>query len=70
MAYTQNIETQKQSRGWNMITNARESRAHPSLADGVTPTALASGATATGSPAAVLGTGMNPDTTTPPIEAV
>jgi hypothetical protein len=68
MPYVMNIEKQKQARGIDMTTMARESRAHPSLADGVTPTALSSAATAAGSPGAVLGTGSNPDLITPAIE--
>jgi hypothetical protein len=70
MAYTENIEKQKQARGIDMATMARESRNHPSLADGVTPTGLASGATAPGSPGAVLGTGSNADVYITTIEAV
>lgn len=62
--------TQQQARGWDMVTNARESRAHPSLAEGIRPTALTDGGTAAGSPGAVLGTGSNVDRSTPGIEAV
>jgi hypothetical protein len=62
--------TSPQSEGWNMITGARVSHAHPSLARGCNPTALAGGDVAAGSPGAVLGTGMNTDTYTPGIEAV
>lgn len=70
MAYTENIDKQKPSRGWDMVTNLRESRAHPSLADGCHVTGTSDGGTATGSPGGVLGTGSNPDLYTPGIEAV
>ena len=59
-----------QSHGWNMITNSRESRANPTLADGVNPTATGGAGVSAASTAGVLGTGMNTDRTTPGIEAV
>jgi len=62
--------TQPQAHGFDMVTGARESRAHPTLADGISPVALSSGSTATASTAGVLGTGSNVDRTTPGIEAV
>jgi hypothetical protein len=62
--------TQYQARGWDMVTNARETRSRPSLAEGCVPTALPGGNVAAGSPGAVLGTGSNTDRYTPGIEAV
>lgn len=66
----QNIIKQAQHRGFDMIAGARESRAHPSLADGCNMVATSDGGTATGSPGGVLGTGMNVDLYTPGPEAV
>lgn len=60
----------QQARGFDMVTRAHESRANPSLAEGVVPTALAGGNVGAGSPGAVLGTGSNTDRYTPGIEAV
>jgi len=55
--------------GWNMVTNARESKAHNSLAAGTYMTGVADGAnTAAGSPGANLGTGANVDVYTPTME--
>jgi len=67
-----------QARGFNMVTGAHQFYAHPSLADGCHPCAVADAQTTvftvpngvTGSPGAVLGTGMNVDRVTPGIEAV
>lgn len=70
MALNQNIQIQQQARGFDMSTNAREAQLHPSVADGIISSGLASAATAPGSPAAVLGTGMNVDLYTPPLETV
>jgi hypothetical protein len=61
---------QLQSHGIDMTTMARESRTNPTLADGCNPVALAGGGIAAASTAGVLGTGSNPDRTTPGIEAV
>lgn len=63
------VATTPSSNGWNMITNARVTHNHPSLAAGVYPTGLPNGAlTAAGSPGASLGTGMNSDLYIPTIE--
>jgi hypothetical protein len=67
-----------QHRGFNMVTGAHLTKAHPSLANGCSPVAIADSQTTTlsspngvtGSPGAVLGTGMNVDLITPGIEAV
>lgn len=60
-----------QSDGWNQATGARDSHV-PSMADGVTVTALSNSQTnsTTASPGAVIGTGQNPDRYTPGCEAV
>lgn len=64
-----NMPTSPQQNGWNMITNTRVAHAHPSLAMGAYMVGVADGAnTAAGSPGASLGTGMNADVYTPPLE--
>jgi hypothetical protein len=56
--------------GFNMVTGAREAKAHNSLAAGTYMSGVADGTnTATGSPGANLGTGANVDVYTPTIEA-
>ena len=71
MAYTNNQYLKQRHDGIDMTTMATVSHAHGSLANGVAVCAVAEGAlTATGSPAAVLGTGANADRSTPAIEAV
>jgi len=60
-----------QTEGFNMITMGRASHT-PSMADGVAPNNISYDNTtiAAASPGAVLGTGMNTDRYTPPVEAV
>lgn len=54
------IPTAPQANGWNMITNARTTNNHPSLANGPYMSGLTDGAnTAAGCPGGSLGTGMN-----------
>lgn len=66
----QNIKKDKQMRGIDMLTLARESRAHPSLSEGTHVSGSSDGSTATGSPGGNLGTGSNVDLYTPGPEAV
>lgn len=66
---SENIVKASQSRGIDMTTMARESRAHPSVAEGCSPVASSSSDTAKGCPGAVLGTGSNADTYYPSPEA-
>jgi len=55
--------------GWDMIINARQTDAHPSLATGVYPTGVADGTnTVACSTGGALGTGMNADIYTPAVE--
>lgn len=65
-----NIKKDGNAQGFDMTTGLRKSFAHSSLAEGVHVSGSASGATASGSPGAVLGTGSNTDRYTPGIEAV
>lgn len=62
--------TSVQSNGWDMVINARQQDANPSLAGGVYPTGVLDGAnTAACSTGGSLGTGMNTDRYTPAIES-
>lgn len=70
MTVLSNINKQGQARGIDMVTMARESRAHPSVAEGCHTTSTSDAGTATASPGGVLGTGSNVDIYTPGIEAV
>jgi hypothetical protein len=68
------ITTSSPGEGFNMVTMNRVSHAHPSLASGTYPTAVADPNApvtppAAGSPGAALGTGMNTDIYTPTLEA-
>lgn len=65
-----NLSSISPALGYNMVTQAAGSHAHPSMAAGVNPSGLADGNSAAGSPGASLGTGMNTDVYTPGIEAV
>jgi hypothetical protein len=67
------ITTSSPAEGFNMVTVARTSHAHPALSSGVYPTAVADPNApvtppAAGSPGACLGTGMNVDIYTPALE--
>jgi hypothetical protein len=68
------ITTSSPAEGFNMITLARTSHAHPALSSGTYPSGLVDPAApvtppAPGSPGACLGTGMNVDIYTPSLEA-
>jgi hypothetical protein len=68
------VNTSSQAEGFNMVTMARTSHAHPSLGQGTYMTGQTDPAAvsppAPGSPGAALGTGMNVDVYTPSLEAV